>query len=167
MRRFTFRFTCLFLVVAVALAVGAAGALAEPTSSTVITRNSSQTLPAITNPCTGQVGTVELSYTDVMHLTNFGGGIFFFTDVNTGLLTFTPDGATSPTASGHFATTLTHESTPPGAQFSLTSPFTVVAQSADGSKVVFHSLFHITRTPAGDITTVFSDLTVECVSPGA
>ncbi len=160
------RLALLFIVVAAVLAVGAAGALADPATSTVITRNSSQSLSPITNPCTGQVGTVELSFTDVLHLTDLGGGLFFLTDVNAGLLTFTPNGATSPTLSGHFASTFTLESTPPGQQFSQTNPFTVVAQAADGSKVVFHSLFHITSTPAGDVTTSFSDLTVECVSVG-
>jgi hypothetical protein len=32
-------------------------------------------------------------------------------------------------------------------------------------QVVYHTLFHITSTPAGDVRSYFSDLTVECVSP--
>ncbi len=161
------RLALLSVLTAALSGAAASGALAGPAeSSTVITRNSSQTLSPITNPCTGQVGTVELSFTDIYHLTDLGGEILFLTDVNTGLLTYTPDRATSPTASGHFAATYTLESTPPAQQYSLTNPFTVVAQAADGSKVVYHTLFHITRTPAGDVTTSFSDLTVECVSVG-
>jgi hypothetical protein len=151
------------LAIAGALALGGPGALAAPTSETVITTDNTQAFPAA-NPCTGEAGTATITFRDVFHLTDFGNGIYHLTDVEQGTLAFTPDGSTAPTLGGPFEATYTLQSTPPGAQFTLTNPSHVVARASDGSRVVYTALFHITSTPAGAITATFDTLTVQCVS---
>jgi hypothetical protein len=149
-------------VVASLLFGGVSTALASPPNTeTVITRDNVVSFPVV-NLCTGETGTLTLDYTEVLHITQTPGTlILHYVDVQTGTLTFTPDGSTT-TISGHFGTTFNWESTPPGAAFTITQPTMYVAHGTDGSNVVVHFLFHVTSTPAGDITSYFDTATVEC-----
>ena len=61
-----------------------------PAVTTTITTDFTSSFASV-NPCTGGTGTVELAGRDVVHVTDFGGGIFHVVDTQTGTLTFTPD----------------------------------------------------------------------------
>jgi hypothetical protein len=97
---------------------------------TVITTDFTDSFAAV-NPCTGGTGTVELAGQDVLHITDFGGGIFHLVDTQTGTVTFTPDDPYELTAVGHYTTTFSLQSNPPEAQFTVGGPFNVVAVAAE------------------------------------
>jgi hypothetical protein len=136
-----------------------------PVVTTTITTDFSDSFTAV-NPCTGGTGTVNLAGRDVVHVTDFGGGIFHLVDTQTGTLTFTPDDPSALTLIGHYTTTFSNQSNPPGLQFTAGGPFGVVAVGADGSRVVFHLISQTTRTPDGTVTVSFSATQFECVPPG-
>jgi hypothetical protein len=136
-----------------------------PAVTTTITTDFSSSFTAV-NPCTGGTGTVDLAGRDVVHVTDFGGGIFHLVDTQTGILTFTPDDPSALTLIGHYTTTFSEQSNPPGLQFTVGGPFDVVAVGADGSRVIFHVISRTTRTPDGTVTVSFSATQFECVPPG-
>jgi len=68
---------------------------------------------------------------------------------------------------GHYTTTFSDQSNPPGLQFTVGGPFDVVAVGADGSRVVFHLIARTTRLPDGTVTVSFNATRFECVPPGA
>jgi hypothetical protein len=150
-------------VVASLLFGGVSTALASPPDTeTVITRDNVVSFPVV-NPCTGETGTLTLDYTEVLHITQTPGTlILHYVDVQTGTLTFTPDGLTTPSAGGHFGTTFNFESLPPGDADAITQPTIYVAHGTDGSNLVVHFLSHFTETPAGDDPSVFDLVTIEC-----
>jgi len=114
---------------ALVAAVAAPAASGEPSAVfTTITTNFTSSFAAV-NPCTGGTGTVELAGRDVLHVTDFGGGIFHVLDTQTGMLTFTPDDPAALTLVGHYTTTFSDQSNPPGLQFTVGGPFNVVAGS--------------------------------------
>ncbi len=154
-------------VTALVAALAAPAASGEPPAVlTTITTDFTSSFAAA-NPCTGGTGTVELAGRDVLHVTDFGGGIFHVVDTQSGTLTFTPDDPSAPTLAGHYTTTFNEQSNPPGLQYTVGGPFDVVAVGADGSRVVFHLISRTTRTPDGTVTVSFSVTRFECVPPGA
>src|SRR5262245_52450498 len=84
--------------IAMALAAGLTAvfaAMAAPSASapppavaTTITTDFHDSFTAV-NPCTAGTGAVGLAGRDVLHVTDFGGGIFHLVDHQTGTLTFT------------------------------------------------------------------------------
>ena len=136
---------------------------APPGVSTTITTNFSNSFTA-DNPCTGGPGTVNLAGRDVLHVTDFGNGVFHMVDTQTGLLTFTPDDPSALTLTGHFTNTTYNNQR--GQQSTFGGPFNVVAVGADGSRVVFHLIVQETLTPDGTVAVSFSVAHVECVPPG-
>src|SRR5512132_3985205 len=150
--------------VLVALGAPAAGAM-PPMVETIVTTDFSNSFAAV-NPCTGGTGTVDVAGRDVLHITDFGGGIFHLVDHQTGTLTFTPDDPAALTLTGHYTTTFNEQSPPPGLQFTVGGPFDVVAVGADGSRVVFHMISRTTRTADGTVTVSFDATRFECVPPG-
>ena len=86
-----------------ALAAPAARA-APPTVTTTITTDFTSSFPAV-NPCTAGTGTVSVAGQDVLHVTDFGGGIFHLVDHQTGTATFTPDDPAAVTLAGRYTTT--------------------------------------------------------------
>jgi hypothetical protein len=148
-------------------AMAAPAASAEPLAvSTTITTDFSSSFTSV-NPCTGGTGTVDLAGRDVLHVTDFGGGIFHVVDTQSGTLTFTPDDPSTLTLVGRYTTTFNQQSTPPGMQFTVGGPFNVVSVGEDGSRVVFHLISRTTSTPDGTVTVSFSVAHFECVPPGA
>jgi len=135
---------------------------ARPVVTTTITTDFSDSFTAV-NPCTGGTGTVDLAGRDVLHVTDFGGGIFHLVDTQTGDLTFTPDDPSALTLTGHYTTTFSNQSNPPGQQFTAGGPFDVVAVGADGSRVVFHITSQTTQTPDGTVTVSISATQFECI----
>jgi hypothetical protein len=152
-------------VVASLLFGGVSPALAKspPPTETVITRDNVVSGPVV-NPCTGETGILTVDFTDVFHITGpFEGTlIVFVTDINTGTLTFTPDGSDTPTGTGHEETTFSFQSTPPGAAVTETDSAIFEVNFVDGSHVLVHFLFHVTITPAGDVTSFFDTATTQC-----
>jgi hypothetical protein len=157
---------CAAIIAAFVAAVAAPAASGEPTAvSTTITTDFTSSFAAV-NPCTGGSGTVALAGRDVLHVTDFGGGIFHVVDTQTGTLTFTLDDPSALTLVGHYTTTFSDQSNPPGLQFTVGGPFNVVAVGADGSRVVFNLIARTTRTPDGTVTVSFTVTHSECVPPG-
>ena len=148
-----------------ALAAPAARA-APPTVTTTITTDFTSSFPAV-NPCTAGTGTVSVAGQDVLHVTDFGGGIFHLVDHQTGTGTFTPDDPAAVTLAGHYTTTFSEQANPPALQFTVGGPFNVVGTAADGSRVVFHLIARTTRLPDGTVTVSFSVVHFECLPPGA
>jgi hypothetical protein len=153
----------LAVTVLVATIVAPVASAAPPAVTTTITTNFSNSFTA-ENPCTGGTGTVNLAGLDVLHVTDFGGGIHHLVETQTGVLTFTPDDQSALTYTGHFTTTFSEQSNPPG-QFSVGGPFNVVAFGADGSRVILNLLSRTTQTPDGTVTVSFDVTHVECVPP--
>src|SRR5438128_458106 len=82
---------CAAILAAFVAAVAAPAASGEPQAVfTTITTDFTSSFASV-NPCTGGSGTVDLAGQDVLHVTDFGGGIFHVVDTQTGILTFTPD----------------------------------------------------------------------------
>ncbi len=150
----------------VAAVVAPAASGESPTVFTTITTDFTSSFVAV-NPCTGGTGTVELAGQDILHVTDFGGGIFHVVDTQTGILTFTPDDPSALTLVGNYTTTFSDQSNPPGLQFTVGGPFNVVAVGADGSRVVLNLIARTTRTPDGTVTVSFNMTHFECVPPGA
>ena len=148
-----------------AMAAPAASA-APPAVATTITTGFTSSFPA-TNPCTAGTGTVSVAGQDVLHVTDFGGGIFHLADHQAGTATFTPDDPAAVTLAGHYTTTFSNQSNPPALQFTVGGPFNVVGTGADGSRVVFHLISRTTRLPDGTVTVSFSVAHFECLPPGA
>ena len=148
-----------------ALAAPVASA-APPAVTTTITTEFTSSFTAV-NPCTGGTGTVGVAGQDVLHVTDFGGGIFHLVDHQTGTATFAPDDPVAVTLAGHYTTTFTSQSNPPGLQFTAGGPFNVVGTGADGSRVVFHLISHTTGLPDGTVVVSFSVTHFECLPSGA
>src|SRR5262245_10917147 len=139
---------------------------ARPVVTTTITTDFHDSATAV-NPCTGGTGAVDLAGRDVLHVTDFGGGIFHLVDHQTGTLTFTPDDPAAVTLAGQYTTTFSDQSNPPGLQFTVGGPFNVVGVGTDGSRVVFHLIERTTGLPDGTVTVSFSVTHFECLPPGA
>ena len=145
----------------------APGAFAGGADTVTVVARQIDVNPGETNTCTGATGTIVDDEQDVFHITDFGGGIFHLVDTQTGTLTFTPDDPSALTLTGHYTTTFSDQSNPPGLQFTVGGPFDVVAVGADGSRVVFHLISRTTRTPDGTVTVLFNVTRFECVPPAA
>jgi len=162
------RNTMIVMVLAVAVTALLAAIVAPvasggpPGVSTTITTNFSNSVPA-DNPCTGGSGTLTLAGRDVLHVTDFGNGVFHMVDTQTGLLTFTPDDPSAPTYTGHFTNTTYNNQR--GQQLTAGGPFNVVAVGADGSRVVFHLTVQTTLTPDGTVIVSLFNAHTECVPP--
>jgi uncharacterized membrane protein len=154
-------------VAALLAAIAAPAASGDPPAATTTLTTDFASSFASVNPCSGGTGTVELAGHDVLHVTDFGGGIFHVVDTQTGTLTFVPDDPSALTLVGHYTTTFSDQSNPPGLQFTSGGPFNVVAVGADGSRVVFNLIARTTRTPDGTVTVSFNVTRFECVPPGA
>jgi hypothetical protein len=149
-----------------AAAAAPAARAAPPAVATTITTDFTSSFTAV-NPCTAGTGTVAVAGRDMLHVTDFGGGIFHLVDHQTGTATFTPDDPAAVTLAGHYTTTFSNQSNPPGLQFTVGGPFNVVGTGADGSRVVFHLISRTTRLPDGTVTVSFSLEHFECLPLGA
>src|SRR5215472_5483965 len=147
-------------------ALAAPASAAPPTVATTITTDFISSFTAV-NPCTAGTGTVAVAGRDVLHVTDFGVGIFHLVDHQTGTATFTPDDPAAVTLAGRYTTTFSEQANPPALQFTAGGPFNVVGTGADGSRVVFHLIERTTRLPDGTVTVSFSVAHFECLPPGA
>ena len=127
-----------FAVVALALtaaSVAAAGGNGAQTF-TQIDKNVVQVMTDNANPCTGDLGTLTLTYNDIFHGTILANGTSWFTGTLTGSLLSVPNDPTKPSYTGHFTqwfgdeNNLKNDVEP--------STFNVEATGSDGSHLKFH-----------------------------
>ena len=142
--------------------ITAPAASGDPPVVTTTITNFSNSVTRV-NPCTGGTGTVTNAGQDVLHITEFGNGIFLLVDTQTATLTFVPDDPNAPTLVGHYTTTFAEQSTPPGQQLTVGGPLNVVAVGEDGSRVSFHIISRTTRLPDGTVIVSFDMTHLECV----
>src|SRR5262245_14808188 len=117
----------------------------------------------VTNPCTGQPGTVTaIAANEVFHVTFFtNGDEFWVTGTDEGTATFTPDDPSGVSASGHFAAwfgeSLNEKNDVQHDTFNLQ------LRTSDGRTIVVHETAHLSTNAAGVVTVNFDKMTVSCV----
>jgi len=141
----------LLLSVATAAAAGAGAA-----SFTQTFHNATDSFPTA-NPCSGAPGTASLTYNGVFHVTQLtsgqGAGTFWATGTMTGAFVFTPDDASQPIFTGHFASWFgDNNNLRSGTE---TSIFNLHGTGSDGSSLQFHDVAHLSVSATG--VTVFFD----------
>lgn len=155
-------------VVAAVLALVAAGAaLAAGGPGTVsITQHAHDVelfSDHVTNPCTGEPGTITaISANEIFHITFFtNSDEMWVTGTDEGTATFTPDDPGGVSASGHFAAwfgeSLNNRNDVQHDIFNLT------LTNTDGSRVLVHQTDHLSTNAAGAVTVVFDKMSMSCV----
>jgi hypothetical protein len=108
------------------------------------------------NPCTGDPGTVSITYNGVMHFTINKAGDLWATGTETGGFVFTPDPQLAPNApsyTGHFTTWFgVSDNNRNGVDHST---FSLHGVGSDGSTLAFHETQHFSINANGDITVAF------------
>jgi hypothetical protein len=138
------------LLTSTALAAGAGA-----TSVTQTFHDATQTIAAA-NPCTGDTGTVELTYNGVAHATLLANGTGHATFTATGTFTFTPDDPALATFTGHV--TMWDGENVNLQNSAATATLTVHGTGSDGSRLTFHDVVHFSVSASG-ITISFDKLT--------
>lgn len=121
-----------------------------PNCSQTISQESGQAPPPfeVTNPCTGQTGSLALVVAhQVYHINVDGAGDAWDSGTTSGTASFTPDGTSTPTAQGSWTNWF-------GDSFNaqnVVQTFTIDInlKSAGGGTVVVHETGHVTFTPSG------------------
>jgi hypothetical protein len=128
-----------FTILALPASASGAGAM----SFTQTVQNGTASFP-VANPCTGVLGTVDITFNAVFHITVLTSGV----GAGTGWATFTQTGdfvltqIDGVTITGHFTgwdgenLNLTN--------FAATGIFVIHGTGSDGTTVDFHDVFHIT-----------------------
>jgi hypothetical protein len=150
------RRTTLLLSVLVLVLVSASVAMAGGNGAqtfTQVDKNVVQVMTENANPCTGDLGTLTLTYNDVFHGTSLPNGTSWFTGTLTGTLSFVPDDSTKPSYTGHFANWFGDENNlKNGVEHSTMN---VNATGSDGSHLVFHENDQAATNANGLITVSF------------
>jgi hypothetical protein len=94
------------------------------------------------NPCTGDPGTLTVTFNGVFHVTQFDDGHYHVTGTQTGTFVFDTADPTKPDFSGHVTLWFGENGNPNG--FNGTFTFQVKATGSDGSTIRFHQTSHIT-----------------------
>lgn len=113
------------------------------------------TVPFV-NPCTGDSGTVTVTFNGVFHQVIRPTGTFMAVNNIAGEFTFVPDDPTLQTSTGQFASVAPVAG---GANDVFGSVFNVEGRTSDGTKVSLHVVFHHTDNALG-VTVV--DFTTGC-----
>jgi len=155
MRSLTFMLSRALACLAVAglLLFPASSAFAAGAGAVSVTQtfhNATQSFPT-PNPCTGDLGTVTLTYNGVAHAnfltSGIGAGTGWFTFTATGDFVFTPLDPTKPTFTGHF---MAWDGENVNLQnFAATSTFVLHGTGSDGSTLMFHEVFHVSVSASG------------------
>lgn len=145
------------------LAVGAA--MAEGRDTVTITQHAHNVQlfsEPVTNPCTGESGTLTaIARNEVFHITFFAGeDELWVTGTDEGTATFTPDDPNGVSASGHFATWF-GESINEKNEVSHDT-FNLQLRGSDGSHIVVHDTAHLSTNAAGEVTVNFDKMSVTC-----
>jgi hypothetical protein len=119
---------------------------------------------SVTNPCTGESGTVTaIAANEVFHVTFFmnGDDEFWVTGTDEGTATFTPDDPDGVSASGHFAAWFGESLNEKNDVQHDT--FNIQLTNTDGSHIVAHETTHLSINAAGVVTVDFDKMSVSCV----
>jgi len=116
----------------------------------------------VTNPCTGEDGTLTaIAANEVFHLTFFtNGDEFWVTSTDEGTATFTPDNPNGVSASGHFASWFGESFNNKNDVQHFTNTFNL--RGSDGSRLVAHETAHLSTNAAGVVTVIFDKMNVSC-----
>lgn len=133
------------------LAAPAMATSAPPSHETIIEKSGSQTVQLTDHPpC---IGTATIVYHDTFHIVDFGNGVLHLADAQAGTFTFVSS-SDGKTYVGRYSGTFMHQSNPPGEQFVEGGTFRLTGTAADGSRLRFLVLFHVTSTPDGDFASL-------------
>ncbi len=147
----TLRRALTFVVVVGVMLFPASSALAEGAITFTETfHNVTESFPDV-NPCTGDPGTVTITYNGVVHFTQLPNGTSHFTVTQTGDVVFVPDDPSLPTSTGHGTTRFGLNSNNKNA--AGTATFTVHLTGSDGSKQTFHLTEHFSVSASGVVNT--------------
>src|SRR5438093_7516176 len=147
------------------LAAGAALAAAGGRGTVTITthdHNVQLFSDAVTNPCTGEPGTLTaIAANEVFHVTFFTvSDEFWVTGTDEGTATFTPDDPSGVSASGHFAAWFGESFNEKNDVQHDTDTFNL--QGTDGSHLVAHETSHLSTNGSGDVTVNFDKMNLTC-----
>ena len=158
------RLACVAAVVAL-LTAGAALADAGGQGTVTITQHAHNVTlfsDPVTNPCTGEPGTLSaIAANEVFHVTFFtNGDEFWVTGTDEGTITFTPDDPSGVSASGHFAAWF-------GESFNNKNDvqhntFNLTLTNTDGSHVIVHETAHLSTNAQHVVTVNFDKMSVSC-----
>jgi hypothetical protein len=162
-KRLTF-FACFVALLALA---GGSAALADAGGQGTVTQTTHQdnvllfSMP-VTNPCTGESGTLTaIAATSVFHVTFFtNGDEFWVTGTAQGTATFTPDDPSGVSGSGHFTSWFGESSNNKNDVQHDTNTFQLTG--TDGSKTTVHMTDHLSTNANGQVTVSFSDFKFSC-----
>ena len=117
---------------------------------------------AITNPCTGEPGTLTaIAHTGVFHTTSFTNGVgFWLTTTAEGTATFTPTDPNGVSATGHFAEWHGVSINNKNEVEHDTSTFQL--RGTDGSHIAVHEVVHFSINANGRVTVEFDTVGVRC-----
>ena len=149
----TLRRALTIVVVVGVLLFPASSAFAEgAVTFTETFHNVTESFPEVSS-CTGDPGTVTITYNGVLHFTQLPNGTSHFTVTQTGDVVFVPDDPSLPTYTGHFTIWGGFNSNNKNAAGTFT--FTVHLTGSDGSKQTFHLTEHFSVSASG-IVNAFS-----------
>jgi hypothetical protein len=138
------------VVAALAAAPVALSAGAGAVSYTETVKNVTEVSTDV-NPCTGDVGTLTLTYNGVFHVTELtagkGAGTFWATGTLTGTFSFVPNDSSKPSYTGHFTIWFgDNDNLQNGTQ---TETVSIHGSGSDGSVLRFHDVVHLASSATG------------------
>jgi hypothetical protein len=143
------------LVLGVLLALPAAALAHEgPPTTFTDTVKQTDTFPSA-NPCTGDLGTLTITYNGVFHVTEFADGHYHVTGTQTGTFDFDTADPTKPDYSGRVTVWFGENGNVNG--FNGTFTLNGRATGTDGSTLRFHQTSHITIV-GSDVVVQFDKL---------
>jgi hypothetical protein len=154
MRRILFTTAILTAVICMVAPAGAA----PPQHDSSVTKNIAVTIPPLDQCPTNGATSIDLVFSEQLHLvfTDNPGGTFHFTNTQTG--TFTVRGSGDEAlATGHFVNTV-HDQGPGFPTEAFTSVINAVGKSSDGSLTSIHISNHFTITPNGVVASEFEQI---------
>jgi hypothetical protein len=112
----------------------------------------------VTNPCTGEPGTLTaIAANEVFHVTFFTvSDEFWVTGTDEGTITFTPDDPNGVSASGHFAAWFGESFNEKNDVQHFTNTFHLTG--SDGLHFVVHETAHLSTNAAGVVTVNFDKM---------
>ena len=147
----TLRRALTFVAMVSVMLFPASSALAEGAISFTETYHNVTTSFPDVNPCTGDPGTLTITYNGVLHFTQLPNGTSHFTVTQTGDAVFVPDDPSLPTYTGHF--TIWAGVNPNNNNTAGTVTSNVHLTGSDGSTLDFHLTEHFNVSASGVVNT--------------
>jgi len=149
----TRRIVLLACLTGLLVAVVAPAAVAQSTAFTETVQGVTETFTDV-NPCTGDPGTITVTYNGIFHITEDPQGGLHITGTQTGTFSFAPDDPTLPSYTGRFTVWFGGNVGANGEGFWET--FSVRGIGSDGSTLLFTEVeqFHFAN---GEVQVEFSN----------